>query len=275
MGRKMNSLVVMLITMGLVTATPSSPLRYDKQDEREMRNTNNEAESRTSLDEEAYKEAYIEYLESQVRRFSIGLGPLGLSLHAPAGGNSLGYGHVYNRYNPAAYRESEEENINEDLTDYESKMKGAYLEYLENQKRLIKLNAAANLGSLAGFNLNGGLGLGQTGLGAGAYLGPLAFQLGGGLGLQQTGLGGGAQLGGLGLGASTGFSNGNIGLDANAGLGNNFLSHGNRYMPYVYARSPVGPLGGLSGAGIGNRNRQLGLSRELPLGPKPFTHVLY
>merc|ERR1712117_838821 len=189
--RKMKSLALLLLTTGLVTAVPSSPLRSDKQEEREMRDTNEEAEGRMSADEDAYKEAYIEYLENQVRRFSIGLGPLGLSLHAPVGygGNYLGYGHVYNKYNPAAFREIEEENLNEDLTDYESKIKDAYLEYLENQKRFIKLNAAANLGSLAGFNLNGGLGLGQTGLGAGAYLGPLAFQLGGGLGLQQTGLG--------------------------------------------------------------------------------------
>merc|ERR1712025_1145674 len=265
--RKMNSLALLLFTTGLVTAVPSSPLRSDKQEEREMRVTNDEAERRNNSDEDAYKEAYIEYLGNQVRRFSIGLGPLGLGLHAPAGygGNYLGYGHLYNRrYNPTAFRELEEENVNEDLTEYESKMKEAYKEYLENQNRLIKLNAAANLGSLAGFSLNGGLGLGQTGLGAGAYLGPLAFQLGGGV-----------QLGSLGLGGSTGFSNGNLGLAANAGLGNNFLSHGNRYTPYVYARSPVGPLGGLSGAGIGNRNRQSGLSREIPLGPKPFTHVLY
>jgi len=274
----MKSLALLLFTTGLVTAVPSSPLRSDKQEQREMRDTNEETKGRLSADEEAYKDSYIEYLENQVRRFSIGLGPLGLGLHAPAGygGNYLGYGHLYNRrYNPTAFRELEEENVNEDLTEYESKMKEAYKEYLENQNRLIKLNAAANLGSLAGFNLNGGLGLGQTGLGAGAYLGPLAFQLGGGLGLQQTGLGGGVQLGSLGLGGSTGFSNGNLGLAANAGLGNNFLSHGNRYTPYVYARSPVGPLGGLSGAGIGNRNRHLRLSREIPLGPKPFTHVLY
>jgi len=107
----------------------------------------------------------------------------------------------------------------------------AYLAYLENQKRLA-LNLGANFGPFGGFQLGGGLGPGQTGLGAGVQLGPLGFKLGGGLGLQQSGLGAGLQLGSLGLGASTGFSNGGLGLNANAGLGNNYLGYGNHYSQY-------------------------------------------
>jgi len=112
---------------------------------------------------------------------------------------------------------------------------------VESQKRFLKLKlkAAGHLGSIGGFNVGAGLGPGQTGFGAGAYVGPLGFNVGGKLGLQQGGLGGGVQLGPLGLGASSGYSNGHVGFGGNAGFGSNFLMHGTRFTPepYVYARS--------------------------------------
>jgi len=162
-------------------------------------------------------------------------GGLGLNANAGFGNNYLGYGNQYY----SKYRENPEEKEDEEVEDYNNELEEAYQDLVESQKRFLKLHAAANLGSIGGFNVGGGLGPGQTGFGAGAFLGPLGVKLGGGLGLQQGGLGGGVQLGSLGLGASTGYSNGHLGFGGNAGFGNNFLGHGTKYTPapYVYARN--------------------------------------
>jgi hypothetical protein len=208
----------------------------------------------------------------------LGNGGLGFNANAGLGNNFLGYGNHFSKYRELKDQETE------------SKKKEAYQAYMENQKKLLSGKFGANFGSLGGFNLGGGLGPGQTGLGAGLQLGPLGFKLGGGLGLQQTGLGAGVQLGPFGLGASTGFGNGQFGFNGNAGLGNNFLGHANTYTPAVYANQyykqvksvvprhsnrflpPIsagfgtnfGSLG--AGAGAGYTNGQLGFSGGLGLG---------
>ena len=179
--------------------------------------------------------------------------------------------------------EEEENSKAEEENESRSEEEEAYLAYLENQKRLA-LKFGANFGSLGGFNLGAGLGPGQTGLGAGAQLGPLGFKLGGGLGLQQTGLGGGVQLGPLGFGASTGFKNYGLGLNANAGLGNNYLGYGNHYTQHAARHIGGGlgvKLGGLGAgvsAGLGNGgvgfNANAGLGNFLSYGT-PAHYIQY
>ena len=160
-------------------------------------------------------------------------GGLGFNANAGLGNNYLGYGNHYTQYarhhgHEKAHSDEETDSKVEEETESKTVEEEAYLAYLDNQKRLA-LIFGANFRSLGGFNLGGGLGPGQTGLGAGSQLGPLEFKLGGGLGLGQTVLGGGVQLGPLGFGASTGFKNYGLGLNANAGLGNNYLVYGNQY----------------------------------------------
>merc|ERR1719419_1367134 len=211
----MKTLLTLLLTIGLVTAVPSSPLRADTE----------EALEGKELGDDDGERAYLEYLENKNRlqaNLGFGFGPyLGLNL---AGGLGPGL---------------KEEKEDEEEEDYNTKLEEAYQDLVESQKRFLKVQAAANLGSIGGFKLGAGLGSGQTGVGAGGFFGPLGFNVGGGLGLQQGGLGGGVQLGSLGLGASTGYSNGHIGFGGNAGFGNNFLTHGTKFTPapYVYARS--------------------------------------
>ena len=286
----MKTLLTLLLTIGLVTAVPSSPLRADTEEVIEIEGK--------ELGDDDTERAYLEYLENQKRlqaSLGFGLGPYlglnlagglgpgqtglgagfkvgplgfklggglglqqsglgagvqlgsfgvgagaglsngGLSLNANAGlgNNYLGYGNQY--YN----REIQEEKEDEEEEDYNTKLEEAYKDMVESQKRFLKIKAAANFGPIGGVNVGAGLGPGQTGVGVGGFLGPLAFNAGGGLGLQQGGLGGGVQLGSLGFGTSAGYSNGHVGFGGNAGFGNNFLIHGTKFTPkpYVYARS--------------------------------------
>merc|ERR1712147_446788 len=98
----------------------------------------------------------------------------------------------------------------------------------------------------------------------GANFGSLGgFNLGGGLGPQQTGLGGGVQLGPLGFGASTGYKNYGLGLNANAGLGN-FLSYGTPAHYSQYYSKPTYPQ---YGPWVPVQSRKLGFGLGANLGP--------